>query len=134
MHSNAHGLYLAPTGETPEVCIDPVSHRILIQGESYPENALAFYAPIRASLQDYLGSLTAQQAVEASFSLRYFNSSSTKVIRALVGMLSDAAASGKQIATIWLHDAEDDMMAEFGQDLREEFHALNLRVVATGEA
>lgn len=122
-------LYIPATSETPEINFDFTAHKISISGESYPENAMAFYSPIRASLADYLNSQSAH-AVEASFSLTYFNSSSTKLIRALFAMMNEASSKGKRIVAQWLHDPEDDMMLEFGQDLREEFKDMELRVVA----
>lgn len=123
-------LYISPTPETPEIDFRFTEHRLHISGESYPENAMAFYAPVRASLQNYLEKVSDQRTIEAHFNLRYFNSSSTKLIRALVALMHETAAAGKRIAAHWYHDPDDDMMQEFGLDLREEFRMLDLRVVA----
>ena len=121
-------LYIAPTAETPEVAFLFSEHKLSPQGESYPENAMAFYAPLRASLQSYLAQLPGQHPLEMHFSLKYFNSSSTKLLRSLISLLNDAARDGKQIIAHWYHDPEDDMMMEFGADLQDEFGALHLNV------
>lgn len=121
-------LYIAPTAETPEVAFLFSENKLTLQGESYPENAMAFYAPLRAGLQNYLAQLSAQSPVEMHFSLKYFNSSSTKLLRSLISLLNDAAKDGKQITAHWYHDPEDDMMMEFGEDLQDEFGALHLNV------
>lgn len=121
-------LYIAATAETPEVKFMYSAHSLSIQGESYPENAMAFYAPLRAGLQGYLAQLSEQSAVEMHFSLKYFNSSSTKLLRSLISLLNDAARDGKKITAHWYHDPEDDMMMEFGEDLQDEFGALHLNV------
>lgn len=123
-------LYIPPTNETPEVDFRFADNCLRIKGESYPENAISFYGPIRASLESYLTQLPPGQPVEMHFHLTYFNSSSTKLIRALFSLLHNNASNGKPIVTHWYHDAEDDMMAEFGMDLREEFKALDFRAVA----
>lgn len=123
-------LYIPPTNETPEVNFCFTTHRLEMRGESYPENAMAFYAPIRAHLADYLPRVPSGQKVQADFSLSYFNSSSTKLIRALFAMLHDAAGQGIQTRVHWHHDPEDDMMMEFGRDLKEEFTMLDVQVVA----
>ena len=121
-------LYIAATAETPEVKFMYSAHSLSIQGESYPENAMAFYAPLRAGLQSYLAQISDQAPVEVHFSLKYFNSSSTKLLRSLISLLNDAAKDGKQITAHWYHDPEDDMMLEFGEDLQDEFGALHLNV------
>lgn len=125
-------LYIPPTNKTPEVNFDFSSHKLEMRGESFPENAMAFYAPIRAHLADYLPQVPVGQKVEASFALAYFNSSSTKLIRSLFALLNDAASSNGIPTTIhWQHDAEDDMMLDFGKDLKEEFNLLDVRILAT---
>lgn len=123
-------VYIPPSNETPEVNFRFSEHNLSIAGESYPENAMAFYAPVRASLQDYLESKAPENGAEAHFSLKYFNSSSTKLIRSLFSMLHDAALSGKKIATHWYHDPDDEMIMEFGQDLKEEFSMMDLQIIA----
>ncbi|MDO8933000.1 MAG: DUF1987 domain-containing protein [Rhodocyclaceae bacterium] len=123
-------LYIPATNETPEINFRFTEHKLHINGESYPENAMAFYAPIRASLNDYLSSAHPQGEVEAHISLKYFNSSSTKLIRSMIALMHDSAQAGKRIVTHWYHDPDDDMMSEFGNDLKDEFRMMDIRVVA----
>jgi hypothetical protein len=125
-------LYIPATRETPEVSLMVTENRLAIVGESYPENAMAFYAPIRSSLESFLESPKIGEGLEAHFSLRYFNSSSTKLIRSLVAMLNKAGEGGHKVVARWFHDPEDDMMAEFGMDLREEFDQIQFHVIAQG--
>lgn len=125
-------LHIAATNESPEIDFRYSENRLSIRGESYPENAMAFYSPIRASLQNYLEATPG--GIEVDVALRYFNSSSTKIIRMLIGMLNAAAEAGKSAVVRWHHDPEDDMMAEFGLDLKEEFRALSLDCVESAEA
>ncbi len=124
-------LRIAPTNESPEIFFDYATHRLAIRGESYPENAMSFYAPVRASLADYLAVPAPGKAVEVTCSLRYFNSSSTKLLRALVSMLNAVTAT-RPVILRWFHDAEDDMMMEFGMDLRDEFRSMDVQVLAIG--
>lgn len=123
-------LYIPATNETPEINFRFSEHQLHVSGESYPENAMAFYAPIRASLHNYLADAQPPCPVEAHFSLRYFNSSSTKLIRSLIALMHESAQAGKRIVTHWYHDPDDDMMSEFGNDLQDEFRMLDIRVVA----
>lgn len=127
-------LYIPASNETPEINFNYAAHKLAIRGESYPENAMHFYAPVRASLAGYLDAVPPGNAIDVEIALRYFNSSSTKLIRALVAMLNGAAAAGRKVRLAWHHDAEDDMMIEFGQDLCEEHGAIEFRAVAQAEA
>ena len=127
-------LHIPASNETPEIRFEFSRHCLSMHGESYPENAMSFYGPIRSSLQNYLEKLPADGHVEVNIGLRYFNSSSTKLIRALIGMLDQAASHGPTISVDWLHDADDDMMLEFGIDLKEEHHSLKLKTVVAEAA
>lgn len=127
-------LYIPATNETPEIDFRFSEHKLHMRGESYPENAMAFYAPIRASLNDYLAGAQTPGEVEAHFELKYFNSSSTKLIRSMIALMHDAAHAGRRIVTHWYHDPDDDMMSEFGNDLKDEFRMLDIRVVAAEAA
>lgn len=124
-------LTIPATNETPEINFDFANHSLLMRGESYPENAMAFYAPIRASLADYLPKVPKTETVKADFHLSYFNSSSTKLIRALFTLMQEAAHNGTAALIKWYHDPEDDMMIEFGRDLKEEFVSLQVEVIPT---
>lgn len=124
-------LHIPASNETPEVDFRFSENKLIIRGESYPENAMSFFGPIRNSLQDYLSSLVPGDSVNFEIALRYFNSSSTQLIRALVAMLNAAALTGKHAVLDWHHDEDDDMMLEFGLDLQDEHGALNYNAVAT---
>lgn len=127
-------LYIPASNETPEIRFDYATHRLAIRGESYPENAMSFYAPVRASLQNYLEALPPGVAIHIEIALRYFNSASTKLIHALVGMLNTVAVTGRKVNLDWHHETDDDMMAEFGADLSEEHSAIEFHAVALTDA
>lgn len=123
-------IHIPATSETPEVTLCFASHSLCMRGESYPENAMAFYGPIRAHLADFLPAVPQGRQLTADFALSYFNSSSTKLIRALFSMMNEASSEKGLPAVInWYHDPEDDMMSDFGKDLKEEFVSLDVRVL-----
>ena len=51
-------LYIAPTPSSPEVDFKFDANRLGLRGESYPENAAAFYGDIIARLKNYLAAQT----------------------------------------------------------------------------
>jgi hypothetical protein len=98
-------------------------NQLSLRGESYPENAAAFYGDILRQLEDYLASRNGQK-IGIGIALAYFNSSSTKMLFNLVGLLSDAAQAGNEVVLNWFHDADDDTIFEFGQELKDDFPAI----------
>jgi hypothetical protein len=72
-------LYLSATPTSPEVDFRFEQHSLSIKGESYPENAAAFYGPLIEQVQNYLATCDGQ-SITVNVSLAYFNSSSTKML------------------------------------------------------
>lgn len=116
-------LFIAATPTSPEVdfCFD--RHQLSLRGESYPENAAAFYGPIMSALQAYLA-LPGNAPITVSVALVYFNSSSTKMLFGLFNALDEAARAGRHVALDWYHDEDDDTIFEFGQELHDDFDAI----------
>jgi hypothetical protein len=117
-------LYLAATADSPEVDFRFDTHELTLKGESYPENAAAFYGDIIKHLQDYLRSLDSSSTISVNVALIYFNSSSTKMLFTLFDTLNTAAKRGAHIVLNWHHDPDDDTIEEFGFELRDDFPAL----------
>ncbi len=116
-------LYIAPTPSSPEVDFQFDRHTLSLRGESYPENAAAFYGEVLKQLQNYL-SQQHQQRIEVNIALAYFNSSSTKMLFNLIDTLHAAVEAGNQVTLNWFYDEEDDTIFEFGQELSEDFPAI----------
>jgi hypothetical protein len=116
-------LYIAPTPSSPEVDFKFNTHTLSLRGESYPENAAAFYGPIITHLKAYLAQLNEGQ-VSVDIALAYFNSSSTKMLFNVIQALNDAIKLGNYVTLNWYYDEEDDTILEFGQELSDDFPAI----------
>jgi hypothetical protein len=123
-------LIIPETGSSPEVEFRFGAHTLALRGESYPENAAAFYSDIIARTKTYLASLAPGQSVTVDVALTYFNSSSTKMLFTLFSALNDAAEAGTRIVLNWRHDVDDDTIGEFGAELHDEFPAIDFHDVA----
>ena len=124
-------LYRAATSDSPEIDFRFDTHELSIKGESYPENAAAFYGEIVKQLQAYLAQLPAGAALTANVALIYFNSSSTKMLFNLFDTLNEAAERGVRVVLNWHHDPEDDTIEEFGRELHDDFAALEFHDLPT---
>ena len=119
-------LFIAATPSSPEIDFRFEQHALSIKGESYPENAAAFYGPLIAAVRAYLEGCS-DAAITVNVSLAYFNSSSTKMLFTFFDTLNQAAIDGNQVRLNWYHDEDDDTILEFGQELQQDFTALDFR-------
>lgn len=116
-------VYIDATSTSPEVAFNFSESLLLLRGESYPENASAFFGPIIEALRGYLEQTT-DQVIEVIIELTYFNSSSTKVLFNIFDLLN-TAAENNTVNLHWRYDEDDDTILEFGDDLHEDFPAIN---------
>ena len=115
--------YIEATATSPEVDFRFDQNLLAMKGESYPENAAAFYAPIVQQLREYLGGREDAQ-ITANIALAYFNSSSTKMLFSIFDALDQAAQMGNRVEVNWYHDEEDETIFEFGEELKADFTAI----------
>jgi hypothetical protein len=116
-------LHIGATPTSPEVDFRFDQDALSIKGESYPENAAAFYAPVIEQMRGYLAGKTAG-VVTIDVALTYFNSSSTKMLFSIFDALDEAAQAGTRVLLNWYRDEEDETIAEFGEELKADFSAI----------
>ncbi|HAS51404.1 MAG TPA: hypothetical protein DCS21_06540 [Gammaproteobacteria bacterium] len=122
-------LIVEATRSSPAIAFDAETRQLRICGESYPENAAAFYAPVFAWLNAFIAGLEPAATVEIDLEILYLNSSSTKIMLNLLDLLEQAAQDGIQITVNWRYDPENESMLECGQDFSEELEALTFNLV-----
>ncbi|MFP6562218.1 DUF1987 domain-containing protein [Paraburkholderia sp. B3] len=116
-------LFIAATATSPEIDFRFDQNVLALRGESYPENAAAFYAPIMEQLNAWLAGC-ADAAITVDVTLTYFNSSSTKMLFGMFDALDRAATSGNRVEVNWYRDEEDETILEFGEELQTDFTAI----------
>lgn len=121
-------IHLAPTVATPEIDFRFDQRHLTLAGESYPENAAAFYAPLTGAVRSFLAQ-AGSAPVTVEVRLAYFNSSSTKILLALFDDFNRAALAGTPVTLNWHYDPEDDTILEFGQEIGDDCPALQLNTL-----
>ena len=122
-------LIVEATRSSPAIVFDAETRHLHITGESYPENAAAFYAPVFAWVREFIAGLERAATVQIDLEILYLNSSSTKVLLNLLDLLEQAAQDGLNIIINWRYDPENEAMLECGQDFSEELDALTFNLV-----
>lgn len=90
-----------------------------IEGQSYPENALQFYTPVFAWLDDFLGGLDHEGAL-FEFNLQYMNTSSSKCLMDIIDRLDEAYSRGKRVAITWYYDQDNESLLECAEEFSED--------------
>ncbi len=107
------------TARTPKFDFDPDQRRLILSGESYPEDPPKFFAEPLTKVREFL-KLKHEGVVHFSFQMTYFNSSSAKVIMDLFSALEESATEGNDVLIEWHHADDDDNMRELGEEFSEE--------------
>lgn len=121
-------LHIPATDCSPEVDFRFSQKSLLIRGESFPENAAQFYEPILQSLAAFLAAVSGA-IIQVEVELKYFNSASTKMLFNLFEQLNSAADADNVVHAQWLHDPEDEMILEFGEELQEEYDQIKFTML-----
>jgi hypothetical protein len=115
---------VSATPLTPEVRLNPAQGLLSMRGESYPEHVLTFYAPILEKISDVLDA--GMTKLQVDMHITYFNSASAKAFHRIFHMLNAAAENGCGVKLFWHFDEEDDMARDLGNDIREDFPAIQV--------
>lgn len=113
-------LHIEPTSSTPGVLFEQARHRLKITGQSYPDDAFAFYEPVFQWLDEYLAGCESSVLLELYFQIPYINAGSTRCILLLLEKLAAAYRSGRQVAVQWYYDGENNVAQECAVNFRED--------------
>lgn len=106
------------TKYTLAIDLDPATGKLQFSGESYPENARAFFAPVFTWLEEFLA--TNPPAVSVELSLDYLNTSSTKCLLDLLEVFDRFRSAGGAANVVWYYSKDDEDTLTMGQDIAED--------------
>jgi hypothetical protein len=119
-------LIIAPTEDSPEVRFTPTSNRLIISGESRPENAGKFYTPVINWIQQFESILYWRKneggdksQIIFEFRLDYFNSTSAKYILDIIFSIKKLIVQKYDVVIEWHYDKRDDDMLDAGKEFSE---------------
>lgn len=121
-------LVIEKTGSTPFIDFDPETGYLRIAGESFPENAVKFYAPLLSWIDDFM-SLESSPAVTLACDILYFNSSTSKILMNLFDSLEARVLKGKDVTVKWLCHPDNETAIECGEEFKEDLDHLPFQIV-----
>ena len=111
-------LEIKSSSSTPVVELNPSKNYIHFSGESRPENAAVFYAPIFEWLtkyKEYLAKNPGKQIL-CEFKLDYFNSSSAKCLLDVLESIREIDSPENKLSIKWYYIEEDEDMLDAGKE------------------
>jgi hypothetical protein len=110
-------LHIPATRNTPCIRFLPEQAAFQVVGNSIPENAGSFYAPVVQWLDQHLAELP--DGCAFAFSLPYFNSSSLKALYMVLMVVKKGLDQGKGFSVTWYVEENDDFMTEAGETYKD---------------
>ena len=128
-----NSLHKKKTDSTLEIDFDPDTAVLAMRGESYPENAGAFFAPLIQWLEEFFVTLEVGAEVRVDLDIIYFNSSSSKALMNCFDILDQAACDGARVSILWRHHEDNEVARECGEEFSEELQCAAFDMQAYGD-
>ena len=121
-----NSLVIEATEDSPAIVFEDSTNCLTISGESRPENAGKFFAPLINWISNFTETLRTQKeqrnensTIAIIFKLDYFNSTSAKYIMDILLMIKKIADQGHTVNIEWHYDKRGDDMLDAGQEFSD---------------
>jgi hypothetical protein len=111
-------LEIAETSSSPFISADGDAGRVVIRGDSYPENSFELFRPLIDWVETYLAQ--AGRPLRFEIELLYMNTSSVRVMMDIFDLLESAFQKGTDVGVVWLFDAGNERVAELAEEFKED--------------
>ena len=118
------------TERTPAITLSNNTFKLMISGESFPEDVSAFYGEVISAIGELPN--THKEKLEVELALIYINSSSIKALYRIFEGLDAYRQAGNEVQVLWKAEDDDDIMQELGEDFKDRFQTLNFTVEQHG--
>ena len=109
-------LFIEETKSSPRIDFNPQTGILIIEGQSYMENAFKFYKSLFEWMDEYFELNT--ENVQVDIRLSYLNTSSTKCLMDIIFKLEQVAQIGKKVKVNWYYKSRN--ILECGEELQED--------------
>jgi hypothetical protein len=118
------------TDRTPAITFTHDPLKLVMAGESFPEDVSAFYGEVITAINQLASS--SKGSLDVEMALVYINSSSIKAMYRIFEGLDAYRQAGNEVQVNWKFEEDDDIMQELGEDFKDRFQALSFSVVQSG--
>ena len=115
------------TDRTPAITLTHDPLKLVMAGESFPEDVSAFYGEVITAISQLASS--AKGKLDVEMALVYINSSSIKAMYRIFEGLDAYRQAGNEVQVTWKAEEYDDIVQELGEDFKNRFQALSFSVI-----
>lgn len=116
------------TNSTPNINFNYEMRKLMISGESFPENAAKFYEPVITWIKQYLENID-EEETEVEFEIIYFNSSTSKIFMNIFGLFDEEVKNGKNIIINWIASEDNEAAIECGEEFKEDLENIEFNII-----
>lgn len=121
-------LIIEKTVSTPYIDFNYDEKKLIISGESFPENAAKFYEPVMDWIKEYLKQLIEEETI-IEFEMIYFNSSTSKIFMTIFSLFDEEVKKGKNIKIVWIASEDNDISIECGEEFKEDIEFIEFDII-----
>lgn len=121
-------LIIEKTASTPYINFNYEMRKLIVSGESFPENAAKFYEPVMKWIKEYLEKV-GKEETQVEFEIIYFNSSTSKIYMTIFTLMDEAVAGGKNIVINWRASQENETAIECGEEFMEDIEFVKFNIL-----
>jgi len=126
-------LMIHQTPHTPLIAFNTTHNVFTMSGDSYSEHAVDFYKPVLNWLNKYL--LINEKPIIFHFQLNYYNTASLRMFDEILQIMERFPRERKVPVYInWFAAADHSEMIADGEDLKQDFPALEVQLFIEKEA
>ena len=107
-------MHIEGTKDTPDILMDDSTLLVKIQGSSFSERAVSLYYMVMDWLKGHENFTSGQMVIH--FDFNYINSSTKKMVFAMLSLINNMSLGGKNIKIIWEYEDYDEDMFALGED------------------
>jgi len=111
-------LQIAAKDDTLKVDFNAETGVLMLEGESYPENPIDFFAPLNNWIEQYIQEVNGPLTLDTT--IDYLNTSSSKCMLDLLEALDNYYESGGKATVNWYYEEDNEDMEETGEELCED--------------
>ncbi|WP_333888265.1 DUF1987 domain-containing protein [Clostridium sp.] len=123
-----NNLIIEKTASTPYINFNYEMRKLIVSGESFPEDAVKFYKPVINWIEQYLEKIE-EEETQVEFEIIYFNSSTSKIYMMIFTLLDQAVANGKNITINWKAAQENETAIECGEEFMEDVEFIKFNIL-----
>ena len=113
-------LTIQASQSTPGIAGDWDEGRLIMEGDSYPENSFEFFAQVIAWIEHYLKVKAVDAPLHLELRLVYMNTSSVKAMMDIFDLLEDAHKNERPVSVSWHYDPRNERVVELADEFRED--------------